>query len=220
MAATPNRELQLVAPGMTLSELRTWLGDTDIQLIDQLLHDRFPPGMRLLDAGCGDGRNLVYFLRAGYDVYGVDRAPRAVDLTRSLAARLAPGLAPERFQVGTLEQLSFPDAHFDAVIASAVLHFAADGAQFGRMVAELWRVLRPGGVLFARIASLNGMEGQAQPLGGGRYTLPDGSERFLVSEELLLGMTNVLGGELLDPLKTVIVHGQRCMATWVARKAS
>ena len=201
-----------------LTELRAWLGAMDIQLIDQLLQNRFPPGMRLLDAGCGDGRNLVFFLRTGYDVYGVDRSPGAVKLARKTATGLAPELDPERFRVGKLENLDFPDRHFDAVIASAVLHFARDGAHFGRMVGELWRVLRPGGLLFARIASRDGMEDQVRALGNGRYALPDGSERFLVNEELLLGMTNVLGGELLDPLKTVIVHGRRCMATWVVRK--
>ena len=206
------------APKWALTDLRAWLGATDIQLIDQLLQNRFPPGIRLLDAGCGDGRNLVFFLRAGYDVWGVDRAPGAVKRARELAAGLMPGLDSERFQVGKLEQLDFPDAHFDAVIASAVLHFAKDGAHFGRMVGELWRVLRPGGLLFARVASRDGMEEEVRPLGSGRFALPDGSERFLVNAELLLGMTNVLGGELQDPLKTVIVHGQRCMATWVVRK--
>ena len=203
---------------MTPAELRAWVGDMDIYLFDQLLHDRFPPGSRLLDAGCGDGRNLLYFLRAGYDVYAVDRAPEAIAAVRHLAARVAPTLPPDNLRVESIERLAFPDAHFDAVITNAVLHFAEDGAHFGRMVAELWRVLRPGGVLFARMASRNGMEGRMQPVGNGRYTLPDGSTRFLVDDELLLGMTNLFGGELLDPIKTVNVQGLRCMSSWILRK--
>ena len=203
---------------MTPAELRAWVGDMDIYLFDQLLHGRFPPGSRLLDAGCGDGRNLLYFLRAGYDVYAVDRAPEAVSAVRHLAAHYAPALPPDNLRVESIERLAFSDAHFDAVITNAVLHFAEDGAHFGRMVAELWRVLRPGGVLFARMASRNGMEDRIQPVGNGRYTLPDGSTRFLIDEELLLGMTNVLGGELLDPIKTVNVQGLRCMSSWILRK--
>ncbi len=205
---------------MTPSELRSWVGDMDIYLFDQLLHDRFPPGTRLLDAGCGDGRNLVYFLRAGYDVYAVDRAPEAVAVVRRLAAALAPALPEDRFRTDSLEELHFPDAYFDTVIASAVLHFATDPQHFGRMVGELWRVLRPGGTFFARMASRNGIGDHIHPLGNGRYALPDGTERFLVDDELLLGMTSVLGGELLDSIKTVNVQGLRCMSTWVVRKST
>lgn len=205
---------------MTPSELRGWVGDMDIYLFDQLLNDRFPPGSRLLDAGCGDGRNLVYFLRAGYDVYAVDRAPAAVAVVRRMAAELAPDLPADRIRIESLENLDFPDGYFETVIASAVLHFATDPQHFGRMVGELWRVLRPGGTLFARMASRTGMQGQLQPLGSGRYTLPDGSDRFLVDDELLLGMTNLLGGELLDPIKTVNVQGMRCMSAWVLRKST
>ena len=205
---------------MTTSELRSWVGDMDIYLFDQLLHDRFPPGTRLLDAGCGDGRNLVYFLRAGYDVHAVDRAPGAVAAVRRLASALAPDLPTDQIRTGSLEDLHFPDAYFETVIASAVLHFAADGHHFGRMVGELWRVLRPGGTLFARIASRNGIGDRIQPLGDGRYALPDGTERFLVDDELLVGMTNVRGGELLDSIKTVNVQGLRCMSTWVVRKST
>ena len=52
--------------------LQAWFGGIDIYLFDQLLKGRFVPGMRILDAGCGSGRNLVYFLRSGYEVFAVD----------------------------------------------------------------------------------------------------------------------------------------------------
>ena len=57
------------------------------------------------------------------------------------------------------------------------------------------------------------------PLGGGRYHLPDGSDRFLVDEALLAGLAQGLGGALFEPLKTVNVENQRCMTTWCLRKA-
>jgi hypothetical protein len=64
------------------------------------------------------------------------------------------------------------------------------------------------------------MEARMQRLSGRVHRLPDGSERYLVDEAMLLHLTGDLGGVLIDPLKTTIVQGQRCMTTWVMRKAS
>jgi tellurite methyltransferase len=200
------------------SELPEFFGSIDIYLFDQLLKGRFTPGMRILDAGSGSGRNLPYFLRHGFDVCAVDATPGALDGVRRLAAELAPRLPATNFRVEALESLSFPDGDFDAVIASAVLHFARDEAHFRAMVAELWRVLRPGGLFFARLASSMGIESHLVSLGGGRYHLPDGSDRFLVDEALLAGIAQSLGGSPFEPLKTVNVENQRCMTTWCLRK--
>ena len=200
------------------AELPEFFGPIDIYLFDQLLKGRLTPGMRLLDAGSGSGRNLPYFLRHGFDVCAVDATPGAVEQVRQLAAELAPRLPATNFRVEALERLSFPDGDFDAVIASAVLHFARDDPHFRAMVAELWRVLRPGGLFFARLASSIGIEPRVRPLGGGRYHLPDGSDRFLVDEALLAGLATRLAASPLEPLKTVNVENQRCMTTWCLRK--
>jgi SAM-dependent methyltransferase len=201
------------------AELPQFFGLIDIYLFDQLLKGRFTPGMRILDAGSGSGRNLPYFLRHGFDVCAVDATPGALDGVRQLATELAPGLPATNFRVEALESLSFPDGDFDAVIASAVLHFARDEPHFRAMVTELWRVLRPGGLFFARLASSIGIEARVQPLGGGRYHLPDGSDRFLVDAALLAAVATDLGGLVCEPLKTVNVENQRCMTTWCLRKA-
>ncbi len=201
-------------------ELRKQLGDIDIYLLDQLLKGRLTPDMSLLDAGCGGGRNLVYFLREGYPVFAVDENPRAVSQVRALAAQLAPELPPESFQVSDLSEIPFPDERFDVVICSAVLHFARDEAQFGRMLGEMWRVLRPGGLFFARLASTIGIEPLVRSLQGRRYLLPDGSERFLVDEAMLLRAAEQLGGSWIEPLKTTVVQNQRSMSTWVLRKGA
>ena len=140
------------------SELPQFFGAIDIYLFDQLLKGRFTPGMRILDAGCGSGRNLPYFLRHGFDVCAVDEAPGALAQARTLAAELSPGLPPTNFRVEPVEALTFGSEDFDAVIASAVLHFARDLRHFESMVRELWRVLRPGGLFFARLASSIGLE--------------------------------------------------------------
>lgn len=194
------------------------LGDIDIYLFDQLLKRRLVAGMSLLDAGCGGGRNLVWFLRNGYEVFAVDESPEAVEQVRRLAAALAPHLPAESFEVADLADLPFSDARFDAVVCSAVLHFARDEAHFDRMLDELWRVLGPGGLFFARLASTIGMEGRLVPLENLWYLLPDGTRRFLVDEEKLRKATRRLGGTWLDPLKTTRVEALRAMTTWVLRK--
>ena len=174
--------------------------------------------MRVLDAGCGSGRNLVYFLAEGYEVFGVDPDPNAVEHTRRLAASRAPALPAGNFRVEAIEETTFPDAFADVVLSSAVLHFARADDHFDAMLRGTWRVLKPGGLLFCRLASSIGMEHQIERVAGRRFRLPDGTERYLVDEELLLRLIAELGGQLADPLKTTIVQNQRCMTTWILRK--
>lgn len=199
--------------------LQEWFGQIDIYLFDQLLKGRFDPRMRVLDAGCGGGRNLIYFLRCGYEVCGVDLSTEAIAHVRALASGLAPHLPPDNFRVEAVEAMSFADADFDVVISSAVLHFARDEEQWQSMLGEMWRVLKPGGVFFARLASSVGVEEQIERLGGRRYHLPDGSDRFLVDDPMLLAVADSLGGELIEPLKTVVVRNLRSMSTWCLRKS-
>ena len=201
-----------------MADLLEQFGPIDIYLFDQLLRGRITRGMRILDAGCGSGRNLVYFLREGYEVFGVDADPQGVESTRRLAASLAPGLPAGNFRLENIEEMSFPDDFADVVLSSAVLHFARSDERFLAMLRGTWRVLKPGGLLFCRLASSIGMEGQLQRLEGRRHLLPDGSERYLVDAELLGKLTAELGGRWMDPLKTTVVQNQRCMTTWVVRK--
>jgi tellurite methyltransferase len=205
--------------GMTTPpNLPEWFGGIDIYLFDQLLKERIVPGSRILDAGCGSGRNLVYFLRSGYEVFAVDESSAAIAQTRRLAAELAPHLPKNSFREEPVERMSFSDGQFDVVLSSAVLHFASDEQQWESMVKEMWRVLKPGGIFFARLASSIGIEDKVGLIDGRRYHLPDGSERFLVDEPMLLRVTEELGGEFLEPIKTTIVQNLRAMTTWCLRK--
>ena len=200
-------------------ELSALFGQIDIYLFDQILRGRIAPGMSVLDAGCGGGRNLVFFLQQGFDVFALDLDPSAIRTVRSLAGRLAPRLPGSNFRAEPVEASSFPDHAADVVLSSAVLHFARHDSHFQAMLAGSWRLVKPGGFFFCRLASSIGMEGRFVPLGAGRYALPDGSERFLVDEARLLALTAQLGGILVDPLKTTVVQQQRCMTTWVMRRA-
>jgi tellurite methyltransferase len=192
-------------------DLQQQFGQIDIYLFDQLLRGRIAPGMRIFDAGCGYGRNLVYFLREGYEVFGVDQDPRAVAAVRQLSAT-------QNFLVERVESMSFPDAFADVILSSAVLHFARDNDQFEAMLRGTWRVLKPGGLFFCRLASSIGIESRLKQIAGRRFLLTDGSERYLVDEALLMALTKQLGGHLEDPLKTTVVQNQRSMTTWVMRK--
>lgn len=201
-----------------MSELRSRFGEIDIYLFDQLLKGRFDGARTVLDAGCGSGRNLVYFLQNGFDVFGTDRDPDAIARVRRLAAKLAPHSPSDRFQHANVEAMPFGDASMDAVLSSAVLHFAEDEAHFAAMLDEMWRVLRPGGLFFARLASSIGMDDRVVPLQGRRHHLPDGSERFLVDAPFLADHAARLDALPLDPLKTTIVQDLRAMTTWCLRR--
>ena len=203
--------------------LQEQFGQIDIYLFDQLLKGRITPGMTIVDAGCGSGRNIAYLLREGYEVFGADTDPREIDHVRKLAHKLAPALAPSNFRVEPVQHLSFDSASADVVICNTVLHFAQDDADFTAMLDELWRVLKPGGLLFTRLGSTIGMESQVEHIpspenDGRRYKSPDGSERYLVDNALLAAHTARLGAELADPIKTTVVQNLRAMTTWVLRK--
>jgi tellurite methyltransferase len=201
-----------------MTHLQRHFGQIDIYLFDQLLRGRIVPGMRILDAGCGHGRNLVYLLREGYQVFGVDTDPRAIEAMRNLARSLAPALPADNFRVESIEAMSFVDAFADVALSSAVLHFARDDEQFEAMLRGTWRVLKPGGLFFCRLASSIGTENRVKRIADRRFLLPDGSERYLVDETLLTALTQDLGGHLADPLKTTVVQNQRSMTTWVVQK--
>ena len=203
---------------MPETTLQQQFGQIDIYLFDQLLKGRIVPGMRIVDAGCGSGRNLVYLLREGSEVYGADASSAEVESVRRMAQTLAPSLPPTNFRVESIEKMSFDDAWADVVVCNTVLHFARDDEHFGAMLNELWRVLKPGGLFFSRLGSSIGMESRIEHIEGRRYKSPDGSERYLVDAALLETLTERLGGELADPLKTTVVQNQRSMTTWVMRK--
>jgi tellurite methyltransferase len=200
---------------LTLS-IQEQFGQIDIYVFDQILRGNIAADMRVLDAGCGYGRNLVHLLREGCEVFALDADADAVDHVRQLSASLMARLPVENFRVGAIEAMPFPDGFLDVVICNSVLHFSRDDRHFRAMLAELWRVLRPGGMLFCRLGSRIGMD--FEHVRGNLFVVGDGSTWYLVDEEMLLELTEEMNGVLADPLKTTIVQDYRCMTTWVLRK--
>jgi tellurite methyltransferase len=200
------------------NDLINQFGNIDIYLFDQLLKGRFSDCKTVMDIGCGGGRNIYYFLKQGYEVYGVDANEEVIAEVRAMAQQLAPSLPAENFVAAAIETMPFTQPAFDLVISSAVLHFAKDKAHFETILYRCWQVVKPGGFFFCRLASSIGIEKEIIVLGNGRYLLPDGAQRYLVDEKMLLDYTHQLGGQLFEPIKTTNVQGMRCMTTWCLEK--
>jgi len=201
-----------------LAALQDLFGNIDIYFFDQLLKGRILANTKVLDAGCGNGRNIKYLMQAGCHIYGADQSVAAIEEVRQLAAAVAPGLPPANFAVADLNALPYTAATFEVVLCSAVLHFARNETHFREMVQELWRVLQPGGMLFCRLSTTIGLQDKLQPQHNGKYQMPHGAVWFLADELLLIDLEKQLGSRRLEPLKTVLVEQQRAMSTWVLQK--
>jgi SAM-dependent methyltransferase len=191
-------------------------GQIDIYVFDQILRGNITSDLRVLDAGCGYGRNLVYLLRERTEIFALDADPDGVAHVRALSDSLGTGLPAENFQVGLIERMPFPDNFADVVLCNSVMHFARDERHFVAMLRDLWRVLKPGGLFFCRLGSRIGMD--FERLRENIFLVGDGSEWFLVDEDMLLELTEKMNAVLVDPLKTTVVQDYRCMTTWVLRK--
>ena len=201
---------------MTIQDLNRELGNIDIYLMDQLLKGSFTPGMRILDAGCGEGRNLIYFLNNSFEVHGLDNNPDAIRMLQFIGRSKQRG--PEFFQVGNINSLPYENSYFDVVISSAVLHFCDGVSEFHGAVDEAVRVLKRDGMLFVRMASDLGIKEELQPMAEGKYQNPDGSVRFLLTRPLLEQVLARQPLTLVEPYKSVVVDHQRSMASLVFRK--
>ena len=195
------------------------LGRIDIYLLDQLMKGRYQACKWILDVGCGAGRNSHFFLKNGFEVYGLDQDPEAITSIRFLADALQPGYPADRFVCASIQEMPFEKGTFDLVICNAVLHFSRDHAHFEGMLRAIWHVLAPGGFFFCRLSSTIGVEAYVTALGNGRYELPSGTQWYLVDQKTLITYTEQLGGEWMEPIKTTNVQNQRAMTTWCLRKS-
>ena len=109
---------------------------SNARLIDTIIRlGRFKPGARVADLGCGSGVFTDLLRQQGCDCVGLDLSPKLVEIGR----RKYPGV---EFIEGDVEHLPFPDASFDGVLLSGIVHHLPDPA---KCAAEVFRILRPGG---------------------------------------------------------------------------
>ncbi len=203
---------------MLYRELNKLLGSPDLHLLDQILKGRYEPRMRVLDAGCGEGRNLPYFVRNGFDLWGVDTNLTALRLLRLQGKSWNPTFDPEKFIESDIADLPFPPAAFDAIICCAVLHFAPDRAHFFRITDQLLRVLKPSGSLFIRMNTRAEEKPLLPKAIGSRPSMPNAATRFLLTPNLVDQLTARYPLTWIEPMRTELVTGERAQATLVLRK--
>lgn len=207
---------------MDINALNKLFGNMDIYLLDQLLKGRFNKEMIILDAGCGEGRNTHYFIQQGYKILGTDNNPTAINMARITAKTLDPTFDSQRFQIANVEELPFHDGAFNAIISSAVMHFADDLTHFKAMMQEQMRVLVQGGLFWLRMCTdADGCFSQGNSTAGQqKQQLPDGTERFILTEDLTRTIVQEYGLIPLEPMKSVLVHGQRAMGVFMFQKGN
>ncbi|BDD06399.1 class I SAM-dependent methyltransferase [Aureibacter tunicatorum] len=194
---------------MTLDyhQINRSLGNMDLYLMDQLLKGRFEKEHRILDVGCGEGRNLYYFIQQGYEIYGIDQDRQAIKFLKMLSKTLNSDLDADCFIHGDASDMPYPPRAFDVVICNAVLHFAKDLENFMQMISELERVVKLEGSVFIRMAfDLDGM--------------PELNEEFpfRLNRTLLEKVKKKFDFEEIEPFKTVLIPEMRSMATIILKK--
>ncbi|HHC80378.1 MAG TPA: class I SAM-dependent methyltransferase [Flavobacteriia bacterium] len=198
---------------MGIKSLKSILGATDIYLLDQILKNRYQANEKILDAGCGKGRNMYWFYQNGYRLYALDRDSISVGYVKEMYPKIV-----ENITISELNSIPYRDNFFNHIISNAVLHFAENTAHFEAMFAELIRILKVGGSLFIRMTSSIGIENSIVEISDGVYAIPDGSTRFLITREHIRQLTDKHRLSLLEPVKTVNVDCRRCMTTLVFQK--
>ncbi len=186
---------------MQQKELNGLLGNVDIYLLDHILKGHFDNKIQLLDAGCGEGRNLKYFVDNGYAVHGIDLNPMAIKMAKMMYKSVS-----ENFAVANLTDLPYPETQFDAVICTAVLHFAKDQKEFEKMLSELVRVLKDDGVMFIRMATDIGLVEN-------KNSFP-----YLLQTDHIETTFAKQGLKLTEPWKSVVVEGKRSMGSFMLKK--
>lgn len=184
------------------------LQNVDIYLIDQILKGRISKKDRILDAGCGKGRNLRPFIENKFDFIGFDPDEERITLLKETYPE-----DEHRFIVSTIESYN-ASQKFNFIICNAVLHFAENEAQFDQQFAKLADLLTASGILFIRMTTTIGMNF----IETGVHQIPDETTRFLITREKIDELLEKHGLELIDPVKSTLVENLRSMTTIVAVK--
>lgn len=183
----------------------------DIYLLDQLMKGTVNKNQRILDAGCGAGRNLKFLLNNKFNCVAIDPKEEIISKLRLFFPE-----NKDQFFNSTIEDFQ-DSAGYDSIICNAVLHFACNNEHFEMMFDKLIALLRPNGILFIRTASDIGLN-LSTVFSNGAYQLPEVSSRYLITEKKVVELLNKYPIELNEPIKTVNINNRRCMTTLVIAK--
>ena len=153
----------------------------------QAAADEWRADARLLDIGCGAGRNAVPLARAGWDVYGTDLS---LAMATTAAGRMAAADLAGRARVllAPMDSLPFVSASFDFIVAHGIWNLARSGDEFRSAVAEAARVARPGCALFLFTFSRQTLVPEAQPVPGESFVFTQFSGQpqcFLTEDQII-----------------------------------
>ena len=201
---------------MKIKNLNRELGNADLILIDQILKNRFDRQMRILDAGCGEGRNMVFFVKNQYQIYGIDKNEEAVKMARVLCRSLNKEYDTSNIQQFPIENNPFPDGFFDAVICINVLHNVSDRAEFLSLFSDLIRLLDSGGILFLSMESRIGISGRY--VEQENASLVDPSGYFYFSEDLRREIFSQSIWTEIEPVKTILIDDTKSCTYLLLKK--
>ena len=203
---------------MNPEKLNSELGNIDLFLLDQLLKGRVSENDRILDAGCGEGRNLLYFLRNNYKVHAVDPNPSAIKMVQMHARTLGSTIPATNFLCTTIEESPYEAGYFDVVFCFSLLHHSTSAADFHNKVRSLLGMLKDKGTLLLKMEALKGVEDGVVQLESGLFNLPDGSSRYLMTNSDIKWITAECGMKQLEPVKIEMIENQRSYGYLVLQK--
>jgi tellurite methyltransferase len=183
---------------MSPEEVNRAFGNIDLFLLDQLLKGNFNNRRILLDAGCGEGRNIKYFISRGLEVYGIDTSPAAIRMAGMVFRQGAT------FKKAAIEDQPFAEDYFEAILCINVLHHCRNEEQFIKMWRALVNMLKPGGILFIRTLIKTGG--------------PVEKNLFLLSEELLEKLIAKHQLRWIGPLKKEVMSDGKALGVVVLTK--
>ena len=184
----------------------------DLFLLDLILKGKIPENARILDAGCGEGRNAIYFIQEGYEYLGIDSDESKIRLAQYMSSNISTSKAI--FKVGDIRQMR-DNATFDLVICSRVLHFAESENDFFEMWSSISEQVSQGGMIYISMDSkIDNALGH--PVENGRFEFPDGAVRFAITDSIYQEIKK--GFELVEPLKTLVQNETRAQSFFTLRK--
>ena len=191
---------------MDFLQLNQEIGNADLLLIDQILRGKFQPGNRILDAGCGEGRNMVYFIRNGYPVYGIDRDPESVVMARLMASSINRSYTIENIIQSSIEENPFPEGFFDLVICINVLHHARNTDHFNHMIGAMARILKKEGMMYLVMESRIRPEWQEKAYEADGKDQKNTEKKFYLTAELLETITSGKRLERTGKIRSYLVE--------------
>ena len=187
---------------MDISSVNNFFGDIDMDLLDMILKGHFEGQNKILEIGCGGGRNLIHFLQSGFDIYTIDKDPSAVQMARYIYQEMDVNPVGKVF-TEDISSTPFDDGFFDSIICTRVLHFSEDEISFRSRWNEINRILKRDGFLFCTIDSMLGFEKYVKKIDSWKWKFSDGTVRFLLTDKLLEKLEIEENYEYIEPLKTI-----------------